>query len=150
MQGRHVLVLTERTDHLESSQQMLKGAVKSLFVLHGRLGRKARAAQLAALDALASDAPRVVLTTGRLVGEGFDHPALDTLVLAMPIAWKGILQQYAGRLHREHAGRTGVRVLDYVDGGHSTLLRMWEKRQRGRPRRSTGCEPHRCLPIMSR
>ncbi|VVE54367.1 hypothetical protein PSP20601_04902 [Pandoraea sputorum] len=71
MQGRHVLVLTERTDHLESLQQMLKGAVKSLFVLHGRLGRNARAAQLAALDALASDAPRVVLTTGRLVGGRF-------------------------------------------------------------------------------
>lgn len=130
-QGRHVLVLTERTDHLERLQQMLEGAVKSLFVLHGRLGRKARAAQLTALDTLASDAPRVVLATGRLVGEGFDHPALDTLVLAMPIAWKGTLQQYAGRLHREHAGKTGVRVLDYVDGGHPVLLRMWEKRQRG-------------------
>ncbi|ANJ86814.1 hypothetical protein MB84_29875 (plasmid) [Pandoraea oxalativorans] len=85
---------------------------KARMLLHGRLGRKARGAQLAALDALASDAPRVVLTTGRLVGEGFDHPALDTLVPAMPIAWKGTLQQYAGRLHREHAGKTGVRVLD--------------------------------------
>lgn len=130
-QGRNVLVLTERTDHLESLQQMLEGTVQSLFVLHGRLGRKARASQLAALDALAGDAPRVVLATGRLVGEGFDHPALDTLVLAMPVAWKGTLQQYAGRLHREHAGKTGVRVLDYVDGGHPVLLRMWDKRQRG-------------------
>lgn len=130
-QGRHVLVLTERTDHLESLRLMLEGTVQSLFVLHGRLGKKARAAQLTALDALASDAPRVVLATGRLVGEGFDHPVLDTLVLAMPIAWKGTLQQYAGRLHREHAGKTGVRVLDYVDGGHPVLLRMWEKRQRG-------------------
>ncbi|WGS40163.1 DEAD/DEAH box helicase (plasmid) [Burkholderia sp. JSH-S8] len=130
-QGRHVLVLTERTDHLESLQLMLEGTVQSLFVLHGRLGRKARAAQLTALDALAGNAPRVVLATGRLVGEGFDHPALDTLVLAMPVAWKGTLQQYAGRLHREHAGKTGVRVLDYVDGGHPVLLRMWEKRQRG-------------------
>ncbi|WP_232461932.1 TOTE conflict system archaeo-eukaryotic primase domain-containing protein [Burkholderia ubonensis] len=130
-QGRNVLVLTERTDHLESLQQMLEGTVQSLFVLHGRLGRKARATQLTALDALAGDAPRVVLATGRLVGEGFDHPALDTLVLAMPVAWKGTLQQYAGRLHREHAGKTGVRVLDYVDGGHPVLLRMWDKRQRG-------------------
>ncbi|RQV01349.1 DEAD/DEAH box helicase [Burkholderia cenocepacia] len=130
-QGRNVLVLTERTDHLESLRQMLEGTVQSLFVLHGRLGRKARATQLAALDALAGDAPRVVLATGRLVGEGFDHPALDTLVLAMPVAWKGTLQQYAGRLHREHAGKTGVRVLDYVDGGHPVLLRMWDKRQRG-------------------
>nr|WP_232442097.1 DEAD/DEAH box helicase [Burkholderia ubonensis] len=130
-QGRNVRVLTERTDHLERRQQMLQDTVQSLFVLHGRLGRKARATQLAALDALAGDAPRVVLATGRLVGEGFDHPALDTLVLGMPVAWKGTLQQYAGRLHREHAGKTGVRVLDYVDGAHPVLLRMWDKRQRG-------------------
>ncbi|KXV03233.1 DEAD/DEAH box helicase [Caballeronia megalochromosomata] len=130
-QGRKVLVLTERTDHLECLQQALVDVVQPLFVLHGRLAKKSRAAQLAALDALAGDTPRVVLATGRLVGEGFDHPALDTLVLAMPVAWKGTLQQYAGRLHREHAGKSGVRVLDYVDGGHPVLLRMWEKRQRG-------------------
>ncbi|MBB5429523.1 superfamily II DNA or RNA helicase [Paraburkholderia atlantica] len=130
-QGRKVLVLTERTDHLESLQKTLGEAIGPLFVLHGRLTKKARAAQLAALDALADEVPRVVLATGRLVGEGFDHPALDTLVLAMPVAWKGTLQQYAGRLHRAHSGKTGVRVIDYVDGGHPALLRMWEKRQRG-------------------
>lgn len=147
-QGRNVLVLTERTDHLESLQQMLQDTVQSLFVLHGRLGRKARATQLAALDALHGDTPRVVLATGRLVGEGFDHPALDTLVLGMPVAWKGTLQQYAGRLHREHAGKTGVRVLDYVDGGHPVLLRMWEKRQRGY--RAMGyqvCPPEEALQL---
>ncbi len=100
-------------------------------MLHGRMARKTRAAQLAALNALADDAPRIVLATGKLVGEGFDHPALDTLVLAMPISWKGTLQQYAGRLHREHATKVDVRVLDYVDAGHPALLRMWERRQRG-------------------
>jgi superfamily II DNA or RNA helicase len=130
-QGRNVLVLTERTDHLESLQRALDDKVQPLFVLHGRLARKARAAQLAALNALADDAPRIVLATGKLVGEGFDHPALDTLVLAMPISWKGTLQQYAGRLHREHATKSSVRVLDYIDAGHPALLRMWERRQRG-------------------
>lgn len=68
-QGRHVLVLTERTDHLESLQLMLEGTVQPLFVLHGRLGRKARAAQLSALDALASDAPRVVLRLAGWLGK---------------------------------------------------------------------------------
>jgi superfamily II DNA or RNA helicase len=71
------------------------------------------------------------LATGKLVGEGFDHPALDTLVLAMPVSWKGTLQQYAGRLHREHSGKTDVRIIDFVDTGHPALLRMWERRQRG-------------------
>ena len=65
------------------------------------------------------------------VGEGFDHPPLDTLVLAMPVSWKGTLQQYAGRLHREHATKTDVRSIDFVDTGHPALLRMWDKRQRG-------------------
>jgi superfamily II DNA or RNA helicase len=95
------------------------------------MSRKQRAALVADLDALPPDSPRVLLSTGKLVGEGFDHPPLDTLVLAMPVSWEGTLQQYAGRLHREHASKTDVRIIDVVDTGHPALLRMWEKRQRG-------------------
>ena len=83
------------------------------------------------MNALPPEAPRILLATGKLVGEGFDHPPLDTLVLAMPVSWKGTLQQYAGRLHREHVSKADVRIVDFVDTGHPALLRMWEKRQRG-------------------
>ncbi len=130
-QGRKVLVLTERTEHLGAIQAALVGKIPPMFVLHGRMPRKQRAALIVQLDALAPDAPRVLLATGKLVGEGFDHPALDTLVLAMPVSWKGTLQQYAGRLHREHATKTDVRIIDFVDTSHPALLRMWDKRQRG-------------------
>ncbi len=130
-QGRKVLVLTERTEHLDAIQATLNGKVSSLFVLHGRVAKKQRATLIAELNALPPDAPRVLLATGKLVGEGFDHPPLDTLVLAMPVSWKGTLQQYAGRLHREHVSKTDVRIIDFVDTGHPALLRMWEKRQRG-------------------
>jgi superfamily II DNA or RNA helicase len=130
-QGRKVLVLTERTDHLDAISAALDGRIPRLFVLHGRMSRKQRAALIEQLDALPSEAPRVLLATGRLVGEGFDHPPLDTLVLAMPVSWKGTLQQYAGRLHREHANKTDVRIIDFVDTGHPALLRMWDKRRRG-------------------
>lgn len=130
-QGRKVLVLTERTDHLDAIQAALDGLATLPFVLHGRMSRKQRSALVASLDALPPDAPRILLSTGRLVGEGFDHPPLDTLVLAMPVSWKGTLQQYAGRLHREQAGKTDVRIIDFVDTGHPALLRMWDKRQRG-------------------
>ena len=129
--GRKVLVLTERTDHLDAIQAALDGLATLPFVLHGRMSRKQRSALVASLDALPPDAPRILLATGRLVGEGFDHPPLDTLVLAMPVSWKGTLQQYAGRLHREQAGKTDVRIIDFVDTGHPVLLRMWDKRQRG-------------------
>lgn len=130
-QGRKVLVLTERTDHLDAISATLNGKIPGLFVLHGRMSRKQRAALIEQLDALPPEAPRVLLATGKLVGEGFDHPPLDTLVLAMPVSWKGTLQQYAGRLHREHACKTDVRIIDFVDAGHPALLRMWDKRRRG-------------------
>lgn len=130
-QGRKVLVLTERTEHLDAIKAALDGLEPAPFVLHGRMSRKQRAALVADLDALPPDAPRVLLSTGKLVGEGLDHPPLDTLVLAMPVSWKGTLQQYAGRLHREHASKTDVRIIDFVDAGHPALLRMWDKRQRG-------------------
>ena len=130
-QGHKVLVLTERTEHLDAISAALAGRVPSLFILHGRMSKKQRAALVCKLDAMPGDAPRVLLSTGKLVGEGFDHPPLDTLVLAMPISWKGTLQQYAGRLHREHANKTRVRIIDFVDAGHLALLRMWGKRQRG-------------------
>ena len=130
-QGRKVLVLTERTEHLDAIRVALTLQVPHPFVLHGRMSKKQRAALIAEIDALAPDAPRILLATGKLVGEGFDHPPLDTLVLAMPVSWKGTLQQYAGRLHREHASKTDVRIIDFVDTGHPALLRMWDKRQRG-------------------
>jgi superfamily II DNA or RNA helicase len=95
------------------------------------MSKKQRASLISDLNNLPQDAPRILLATGKLVGEGFDHPPLDTLVLAMPVSWKGTLQQYAGRLHREHATKTDVRILDFVDTGHPALLRMWDKRQRG-------------------
>jgi superfamily II DNA or RNA helicase len=74
------------------------------------MSRKQRAALIADLDALPPDSPRILLATGKLVGEGFDHPPLDTLVLVMPVSWKGALHQYAGRLHREHATNPTSRI----------------------------------------
>ncbi|GAB7689714.1 hypothetical protein OkiPb00507_14250 [Escherichia coli] len=86
---------------------------------------------ISGLNALPPDSPRILLSTGKLIGEGFDHPPLDTLILAMPVSWKGTLQQYAGRLHREHTGKSDVRIIDFVDTAYPVLLRMWDKRQRG-------------------
>lgn len=130
-QGRKILVLTERTDHLSAIEAGLTGRVQNLFTLHGRISKKQRIALMSELTALPPEAPRVLLATGKLVGEGFDHPPLDTLILAMPISWRGTLQQYAGRLHREHASKADVRIIDFVDAGHPVLLRMWDKRQSG-------------------
>jgi superfamily II DNA or RNA helicase len=141
-----VLVLTERTDHLPLLQEALGDIIEHSFVLHGRLSKKQRTIVFAELDALEESAPRVLLATGRLIGEGFDHPPLDALVLAMPISWKGTLQQYAGRLHREHADKQDVRIYDYAEMDHPQLARMWDKRQRGY--RAMGYEIRPMEPVM--
>ncbi len=130
-EGRKVLVLSERTEHLATLKTMLEAMVPSLFLLHGRLPKKERISVLEQLPTAEQPAPFVLLATGRLIGEGFDHPLLDTLVLAMPISWKGALQQYAGRLHREYATKTDIRIYDYVESGHPPLARMWKKRIKG-------------------
>jgi superfamily II DNA or RNA helicase len=128
--GRSPLLLTERRDHLEFFERKLASAVRHLIVLHGGLGTKARRAALERLAAIPPSEERVVLATGRYIGEGFDDPRLDTLLLALPVAWKGTVAQYAGRLHRRHAGKTGVRIHDYRDGAIPVLARMLEKRIR--------------------
>lgn len=105
MNAGKVLVLTERTEHLDAIRAALQGKVPGLLVLHGRMSKRQRAAVIAELDALPPAAPRILLATGKSVGEGFDHPPLETLILppletlilAMPASWKGTLQQYAGR-----------------------------------------------------
>ena len=129
--GRKTLVLTERTEHLMQIYTSLVNNVPELFLLHGRMSKKQRAELVSSLNALSDEKPRILLSTGKLVGEGFDHPALDTLVLAMPISWRGNLQQYAGRLHREHALKTNVQIIDFVDATHPILLKMWNKRRIG-------------------
>ena len=88
-------------------------------------------ARKVAIDQLANipdTEERLVLATGRYIGEGFDDARLDTLFLAMPISWKGTLIQYCGRLHRHRPGKNEVRVYDYVDQHVPMLLRMFEKR----------------------
>lgn len=129
--GRKILVLTERTEHLIQIHNALVNNVPELFLQHGRMSKKQRSELVSSLNTLSDEKPRILLSTGKLVGEGFDHPALDTLVLAMPISWRGNLQQYAGRLHREHALKTNVQIIDFVDATHPILLKMWNKRRIG-------------------
>jgi superfamily II DNA or RNA helicase len=74
---------------------------------------------------------QVIVATGKYIGEGFDLPRLDTLFLAMPIAWRGLLAQYAGRIHRESAGKERVTIFDYVDASIPMLQRMYNKREKG-------------------
>jgi superfamily II DNA or RNA helicase len=130
-EGRFPLVLTERKAHLDSIYRVLAAKTESsIAVLYGGQGKKARASAMAMIEPKVHSR-RVVLATGKLVGEGFDIPDLDTLFIALPISWRGTLQQYVGRLARSSANKSIVRVYDYQDLGHPILLKMGEKRRIG-------------------
>jgi superfamily II DNA or RNA helicase len=135
--GRSPLLLTNRTEHLQLFATQLSQAaeiakvVTHIFVMKGGMGKKQRQATTEALAAVPEGASRVILATGSYIGEGFDDARLDTLFLAMPISWKGALQQYVGRLHRLHDNKRVVQVYDYVDSHVPMLARMYERRVRG-------------------
>jgi superfamily II DNA or RNA helicase len=127
---RSPVLLTERRDHLEYFQNRFSGFVRNLVVLRGGMSKTERTASYATLRASVGQ-ERLILATGRYLGEGFDDARLDTLFLTMPISWKGTLAQYVGRLHRMHDGKTNVLVVDYVDEQVPLLARMAAKRRAG-------------------
>ncbi len=130
-EGRVPLVLTERTEHLGVLAAALRDEADHIVVLKGGRSAAQRKESEQALAELVPHARRVLLATGRYIGEGFDHAPLDTLFLAMPVAWKGTPIQYVGRLHRQHPSKREVRIYDYVDRQVPMLARMFEKRRRG-------------------
>ena len=130
-EGRSPIVLTERTAHLEFIEERLRGFARNTIVLRGGRTSKQRRVALERLAAVPDDEERLLLATGRFIGEGFDDDRLDTLFLVMPISWKGTLIQYTGRLHRLHPAKQEVRIYDYVDRQVPMLARMAEKRLRG-------------------
>ena len=129
--GRSPLVLTERKDHLDRLESGLIGNVRHLVVLRAGMGKKQRQAFTDRLLAVPREDARVILATGKNVGEGFDDPRLDTLFLTLPVSWRGTIAQYAGRLHRLYDGKRQVRIYDYADLNVSMLARMFDRRCRG-------------------
>ena len=130
-EGRSPLVLTERNEHLDSLAKQLGPEVRHLVVLRGGMRKKELDALPARLAAIPAGETRVILATGRYVGEGFDDARLDTLFLTLPISWHGTIAQYVGRLHRLYDGKREVRVYDYADLNVPMLARMFDRRCRG-------------------
>ena len=129
--GRSPVVITERTAHLETIAKRLERFARHVVVLRGGQSEKQRRDSAARLAAIPQGEERVIVATGRYLGEGFDDSRLDTLFLTMPIAWKGTLAQYAGRLHRLNDAKREVIIYDYVDMRVPVLARMAAKRRIG-------------------
>jgi len=130
-EGRSPLVLTERKEHLDCLAAPLSSRVRHVVVLSGGLRPKQTQAIAARLAAIPESDERVLLATGRYIGEGFDDARLDTLFLTLPVSWRGTIAQYVGRLHRLYDGKREVRVCDYADLNVPMLARMFDRRCRG-------------------
>jgi superfamily II DNA or RNA helicase len=128
---RSPVILTERTGHLQLLANLLGDAVPHVITLQGGMGRKSLHAALERIRVIPAAEGRVLLATGRFLGEGFDDARLDTLFLTMPVSWHGTIAQYVGRLHRLHDGKRCVRVYDYADLEVPMLARMFNKRCAG-------------------
>ena len=129
-EGRNCLVLSERVAHVQTLANLIKETFTEVFVLIGGQPSTESASLLQRIRTAPVDKPIVICATGKYIGEGFDESRLDTLFLAMPVSWEGILAQYAGRLHRLFSGKTEVRVYDYIDDQAIMLERMYNKRLR--------------------
>jgi superfamily II DNA or RNA helicase len=130
-EGRNPIVLTERTNHVKLISETLSQSLPNVIALTGGMSAKDRRTAFERLSAIPEESNVVIVSTGRFVGEGFDEPRLDTLFLAMPVAWKGTVQQYAGRLHRLYQNKSEVQIYDYVDVHVGALERMYHKRLKG-------------------
>ena len=130
-EGRSPIILTERVAHVKLLAEMLQGFAKNIIVLTGEMTNKEREKAFQRIEEISPQEERLLIATGKYIGEGFDDQRLDTLFLTMPIAWKGTLQQYVGRLHREYDGKSEVRVYDYVDVKVPNLYKKYEKRLAG-------------------
>ncbi|MGO9568373.1 MAG: TOTE conflict system archaeo-eukaryotic primase domain-containing protein [Desulfomonilaceae bacterium] len=128
---RSPVLLTERREHLEFLASQLSALVRNVVVLKGGLGKRQRDVVLKKIANIPDDEERIILATGRYLGEGFDDARLDTLFLTLPISWRGTLAQYAGRLHRLHESKNEVIIYDYADLRVPVLAKMYDRRRSG-------------------
>lgn len=129
--GRTPIILTGRTSHVKLLSEMLKPHIANVIQLTGEGTAKSKREVLQGLHDIPQNSPLVIVATGKYVGEGFDYPRLDTLFLALPISWKGLVAQYAGRLHRENEEKADVRIYDYIDIHEPVCESMYRKRLKG-------------------
>ncbi|MGO9118871.1 MAG: TOTE conflict system archaeo-eukaryotic primase domain-containing protein [Desulfomonilaceae bacterium] len=128
---RSPVLLTERKEHLDLLAECLSSQIRNVIVMKGGMGKKQRGKLQEKIASIPDDEERIILATGRYLGEGFDDPRLDTLFLTLPVSWRGTLAQYAGRLHRLHSMKREVIIYDYADLSVPVLAKMYRRRCSG-------------------
>lgn len=130
-EGRTPIILTSLVAHVKSLCEMLQPHCPNIIPLTGTTSSRERRLRMQQLQNIPPSESLIIVATGRYIGEGFDFPRLDTLLLALPISWKGLVAQYAGRLHREYDGKCEVRIYDYIDIRVPICDIMYRRRLKG-------------------
>ena len=128
--GRTPVVMTKYREHAENLYGLLQGAADHVFLLQGGKSLKARAELREKMAAVSRDESMIMVAIGQYIGEGFNYPRLDTMLLAMPISFEGNIEQYAGRLNRDYEGKKDVIIFDDIDQHIPVLERMYHRRLR--------------------
>ena len=126
--GRTPVVLSRYKDHSEKFYERLKNYADHVFLMTGNNSKKEHRKILEQMHQVDKNESLILIATGSLVGEGFDFPRLDTLFMATPVSFRGVVEQYAGRLNRDYAGKENVIIYDYVDNHIPMFNNMYMKR----------------------
>lgn len=126
--GRTPVVLTKYTDHAERLSEAAKSFADHVVLLIGKNGKKETRRMMEMLERVQKEESLILVATGKLIGEGFDYPRLDTLIMATPVAGRSVVEQYAGRLNRDYEGKRDVIIYDYIDSHIPLFERMYGKR----------------------
>ena len=127
-EGRTPVVLSKFVEHAELIYDNIKNYADKVFLLTGSQTKKQQKIIRQEMNNISNDESMILVATGQLVGEGFDFPRLDTLIMATPVAWKGLVEQYAGRLNRDYEGKENVVIFDYIDSNIRVFDNMYAKR----------------------
>mgnify|MGYP000619896898 FL=1 len=126
--GRTPVILSRYKDHSGKLYERLKSYADHVFLMTGNNSKKEHKKILEQMRQVDKDESLILIATGSLVGEGFDFPRLDTLFMATPVSFRGVVEQYAGRLNRDYAGKQNVMIYDYVDSHIPMFDNMYVKR----------------------
>lgn len=125
---RTPVILSKYKDHSERLYERVKEYADHVFLMTGNNSKKEHRQILEKLKNVSRDESVILVATGSLIGEGFDYPRLDTLIMATPVSFRGVVEQYAGRLNRDYEGKEKVIVYDYVDSHIAMFDNMYAKR----------------------
>ena len=130
LSGRTPVILSKYKDHSEKLYERVKAYADHVFLMTGNNSKREHRQILSEMQHVKPEESMILVATGSLIGEGFDYPRLDTLIMATPVSFKGVVEQYAGRLNRDYEGKENVIVYDYVDSHIPMFDNMYAKRLR--------------------